>query len=161
MNNKDVIGKVKDEWAGRPILEYVGLRPKMCSILESSWANIKKAKRVKQNVVKKVIRHEQFKECLFSDQIIRHGMYTLDFLWHQLYMDNIWIKSHCHHLTAKGFLPDNGIDTLTYGYWITFKHILLYIQRRQKIRVVGKQSDLLQPEINRVFENSFGFTMPD
>ena len=42
--NKKVLGKMKDETAGRPIEEYVGLRPKMYSILESDGCNIKKAK---------------------------------------------------------------------------------------------------------------------
>ena len=35
--------KMKDECAGRPIAEYVGLRPKMCSILEASGKSIKAA----------------------------------------------------------------------------------------------------------------------
>ncbi len=41
--NKKVLGKMEDECAGRPIAEYVGLRPKMYSILEASGENIKKA----------------------------------------------------------------------------------------------------------------------
>ena len=53
MDNKKVIGKMKDECAGRPILEYVGLRPKMYSILEDTGSDIKKAKGVKKYVVKK------------------------------------------------------------------------------------------------------------
>ena len=46
--NKKVLGKMKDECAGRPIAEYVGLRPKMYSILEAGGGNIKKAKGVKR-----------------------------------------------------------------------------------------------------------------
>ena len=46
MKNKKVLGKIKDERAGRPIVEYVGLRPKMYSILEESGQNLKKAKGV-------------------------------------------------------------------------------------------------------------------
>ena len=37
-----------------PIVEYVGLRPKMYSILEADSKNIKKAKGVKKNVVKSI-----------------------------------------------------------------------------------------------------------
>ena len=58
-----VLGKLKDECAGRAIAEYVGLRPKMYSILEAGGKNTKKAKGVKKNVVKKHIRHEQYKEA--------------------------------------------------------------------------------------------------
>ena len=47
--NKKVLGKMKDECAGRPIAEYVGLRPKMYSIMEASGGgNIKKAKGEKE-----------------------------------------------------------------------------------------------------------------
>ena len=54
---------MKDECAGTPppapIAEYVGLTPKMYSILKVDEKNIKKAKGVKKNVVKKQITHEQ------------------------------------------------------------------------------------------------------
>ena len=46
-SNKKVIGKMKDECAGTPIAEYIGLRPKLYSILSSDEKLIKKAKGVK------------------------------------------------------------------------------------------------------------------
>ena len=46
--NKKVLGKLKDECAARAIAEYVGLRPKMYSILEVGGINTKKAKGVKR-----------------------------------------------------------------------------------------------------------------
>ena len=46
--NKKVLGKMKDECAGRLIAEYVGLCLKMYSILEAGGENIKKAKGVKR-----------------------------------------------------------------------------------------------------------------
>ena len=46
--NKKVLSKMKDDCDGRPIAEYVGLRPKMYSILEAPGVNIKKAKGVKK-----------------------------------------------------------------------------------------------------------------
>ena len=42
--NKKVIGKFKDECSGTPIAEYVGLRPKMYSILRADEQLIKKQK---------------------------------------------------------------------------------------------------------------------
>ena len=42
--NKKVLGKLKDERAGRAIVEYVGLLSKLYSILETSGGSIKKAK---------------------------------------------------------------------------------------------------------------------
>ena len=67
MVNKKVLGKMKDEYAGRPVAEYVGLRPKLYSILEAS-GNIRKAKGVKKTAVRKHIRHEQYREALFEKQ---------------------------------------------------------------------------------------------
>ena len=50
---------MKDECAGRPIAEYVGLRPRMYSVLEASEKkHKKKAKAVKKTVVKNQIRHK-------------------------------------------------------------------------------------------------------
>ncbi|XP_064617304.1 uncharacterized protein LOC135481407 [Liolophura sinensis] len=72
--NVKVLGKIKDECAGRPIAEYIGLRPKMYSILKTGGANIKKAKGVKKGVVEKRIRHKQYQEALFKKKIFRHGM---------------------------------------------------------------------------------------
>ena len=83
--NKKVLGKMKDECAGHPIAEYVGLRPKMYSILEASSKNIKKVKGVKKNVVKKHIRHEQYKESLFGKQTFHHGMDVLHLERHCIY----------------------------------------------------------------------------
>ncbi|KAK3757404.1 hypothetical protein RRG08_033172 [Elysia crispata] len=48
VENKKVLGKMTDECAGRPIAEYIGLRPKMYSILEANGDNTKKAKGVKK-----------------------------------------------------------------------------------------------------------------
>ncbi|KAK3790228.1 hypothetical protein RRG08_027443 [Elysia crispata] len=71
VENKKVLGKMTDECAGRPIAEYIGLRPKMYSILESNGNNTKKAKGVRKYVVKKQIRHKQYWETF------HHGMDVL------------------------------------------------------------------------------------
>ena len=49
--NKKVLGKFKDELGGVPISEYVGLRPKMYSVITKE-EEIRKAKGIKKNVVK-------------------------------------------------------------------------------------------------------------
>ena len=45
--NKKVIGKLKDECADAPIAEYIGLRPKLYSVLRTDEQLIKKAKGTK------------------------------------------------------------------------------------------------------------------
>lgn len=54
--NKKVIGKFKDEAAGRPILEFIGLKSKMYSYTTEEKNN-KTAKGVKKNVIRKEIKH--------------------------------------------------------------------------------------------------------
>ena len=83
--NKKVLGKMKDECAGTPIAEVVCLRPKMYSILRVDEKNIKKAKGVKKNVIKKIITHEKYKETLFSARQQRHGMNILRSEGHEIY----------------------------------------------------------------------------
>ena len=50
-SNKKVIGKMKDECAGTPIAEYIGLRPKLYYVLRADEKVIKKAKGVKKYVI--------------------------------------------------------------------------------------------------------------
>lgn len=50
--NKKVVGKFKDECCGRHIAKFVGLRPKMYSILEADGVNTMKVKGVQRSVVK-------------------------------------------------------------------------------------------------------------
>ena len=74
--NKKIIGKFKDEAAGNPITDFVGLKPKMYSYRTESKNN-KKAKGVKKNVVKKDIKHSNYLDCLQNNQIMRHKMNTI------------------------------------------------------------------------------------
>ena len=113
--NKKVLGKMKDECAGRPIEEYVGLRPKMYSILEANGSNIKKAKGVKKTTVKKHIRHEQYKEALFAKQTFHHGMDVLRSEHHQIYGMH-QNKISLSPFDSKRWISENGVDTLAFGH---------------------------------------------
>ena len=112
--NKKVLGKMKDECAGRPIAEYVDLHPKMYSILEAGGKNIKKVKGVKKNVVKKHIRHEQYKEALFDRKTFRHGMDVLRSEGHRIYGQHL-NKVSLSPFDSKRWIAKNGIDTQGYG----------------------------------------------
>ena len=87
-DNNLVPGKMKDEMGGDLILEFVGLRSKMYSILNYNGLNKKTAKGVISEVKKKQITHEDFKNSLFEEiqsmhkgvKIVqdRHKLYTAD-----------------------------------------------------------------------------------
>lgn len=55
--NKKVIGKMKDEAAGIPVNEFVGLRSKMYSYVKDNVKNEKTAKGIRKYVIKKNIQH--------------------------------------------------------------------------------------------------------
>ena len=67
MRNKKVLGKMKDETHGIPITEFVGLRPKMYSLLyaeDGREVEKKTAKGIAKHVTKKSIRHAHYRDCL-------------------------------------------------------------------------------------------------
>ena len=113
--NKKVVGKMKDECAGRLIAEYVGLRPKMYSILKADDKEIKKAKGVKRSVVSNEIRHKDYNEALFDKKTFRHGMDVLRSERHHIYGQHL-NKISLSPFDSKRWISENGIDTLAYGH---------------------------------------------
>ena len=88
--NKKVIGMFKDEVAGRPITQFVGVRLKLYSFKvegnEQSKANeVRKCKGVKKNVVKREISFEDFTECLFSGEKQMRAMNIIRSENHDIY----------------------------------------------------------------------------
>ena len=83
--NKKVIGKFKDETAGLPIREWVGLRAKMYSMKLDDDEEKKTGKGIKKNVLKKEIKHQDFKDCLFNHQEYAHTMVNFRSQQHQLF----------------------------------------------------------------------------
>ena len=174
--NKKVLGKMKDECAGTPILEYVGLRSKMYSVMKADESkkgidkikkdfpeaeikectcegkkvqaimakdaelvkkikkkhpkakvsqcckmikvdeiNVKKAKGVKKIVVKKQIKHEQYKQVLFSKEQMWHGMNILRSEGHEIYGMHV-NKISLSPFDSKRWIADDGVNTKAYGY---------------------------------------------
>ena len=113
--NKKVLGKMKDECNGTPIVECVCLRPKMYSILKADEKNIKKAKGVKKSVVNKKIMHEHYKETLFGKEQKRHGMNIIRSEGHEIYGMHL-NKISLSPFDSKRWICDDGIHTKAYGY---------------------------------------------
>ena len=68
--NKKIIGLMKDELGGKIIMEFVTLRPKTYSFLTDDGKEVKKAKGTKKCVIKKKIKFNDYKKCLFIDELI-------------------------------------------------------------------------------------------
>ena len=72
--NKKVIGKFKDEAAGKQRTHFVGLRPKLYTFKVEEKGETRKAKSVKKNVIKKSLSFEDYKKCLFSEEEVMKEM---------------------------------------------------------------------------------------
>ena len=113
--NEKVVGKMKDECAGRLIAEYVGLRPKMYAILEADGRNIKKAKGVKRSVVSNEIQYDDYGETLRNKKTFHHAMDVLRSKGHHIYGQHI-NKISLSPFDSKRWILENGIDTLAYSH---------------------------------------------
>ena len=82
--NKKVIGKMKGELNGEIIEEFVGLEAKIY-LLKTKKEEMKKAKGVKKNVMKKDISHQDYVYCLFAERKFKHTMQTIRSCNHQLH----------------------------------------------------------------------------
>jgi len=112
--NKKVLGKMKDECAGRVIAEAVAIRSKMYSIIEEK-ENIKKAKGVKKFRKKKEIQHEQYKEAFFERKQFCHGMNILRSEGHEIYGMRVE-KASLSAFDTKRWMADDGVHTVAYGH---------------------------------------------
>ena len=64
--NSKVLGKFKDEAAGKQIVEFVGLPAKLYSYKMLDGSEDKKYKGVTKNITKSSIQFDDYRECLFS-----------------------------------------------------------------------------------------------
>ena len=145
--NKKVLGKMKDECAGTPISEVVCLRSKMYSILKADEKNIKKAKGVKKSVIKKQIKHEQYKETLFGTQQMWHGMNILRSEGHEIYGMHI-NKISLSPFDSKRWIADDGVNTKAYGYntWMEEMEALFATTEMKEIEALLTNTEIKEIE---------------
>ena len=116
--NKKVIGKFKDEAAGVPIVEFIGLRSKMYSYMKDNQKGGKTAKGIKKNIIKNNIKHEDYKETLLSNQQMHHTMKTIRSKNHQLGSYEI-NKVSLSCFDDKRYISKDGIKSFAYGHYAT------------------------------------------
>ena len=61
---------MKDELGGKIITEFVTLRPKTYSYLTNDGNGDKKTKGTKKCVIKRMIKFDDYKNCLFKDKVL-------------------------------------------------------------------------------------------
>ena len=122
--NKKVMGKMKDETAGVPVEEFVGLKSKMYS-LRYEGVEKKCAKGISKAVVKKSIRHADYKRVLADSMeywnhqtlhVDRHSMKRIQNIHHRLHTFNI-NKISLSAYDDKRYISSNGVTSHAYGHF--------------------------------------------
>merc|ERR1711954_67490 len=115
MSNKMVPGNFKDESPNNTILEFVGLRSKMFSILPLEGEKMVTAKGVSQKITKKVIKHNDYKACLMNDEQLYHRMVKILHTHHQLKTQDI-LKKSLSPFNDKKWIQKKGSDFITRSF---------------------------------------------
>ena len=113
--NKKVIGKFKDEAAGVPICEFIGLRSKMYSYIKDNNKGGKTAKGIKKNVIKEDIKHEDYKDTLLNNKEMYHKMKTIRSENHELSSYEI-NKVSLSCFDDKRYIHEDGKTSYAYGH---------------------------------------------
>ena len=101
---------MKDEYGGKSILKFVGLKSKMYSILDES--SNKKSTNKGHNAF---IEFQEFHDTLFQKKILRHTMRGIKSKNHNLdtYETN---KTYLSCFDDKRYILKNRINTLAYEH---------------------------------------------
>ena len=80
---------MKDELGGKIIMEFVTLRPKTYSYLTDDCKEDKKAKGTKKCVIKRMIKFNDYKNCLLKDEVMLKSQQRFISKKHNVYKENI------------------------------------------------------------------------
>ena len=109
---------MKDELGGNIITEFVTLRRKTFffnSFLTDDGREDKKAKGTKKCVIKKKIKFNDYKKCLFNDELILKSQQRFISKKHDVYTENI-NKIALSNNYDKRIISSNKISSYPYGY---------------------------------------------
>ena len=106
--NKKVIGKMKDEYRGAIIDQFIGLKSKMYSIKKINCSESSTTKGV--NIA---TEFNEFKDVLFNKKVIRHKMKRIQAKKYKIRTYEIdKISLSC--FDDKRYVLDDGVNTLAY-----------------------------------------------
>ena len=113
--NKKVIRLIKDKLGGGIITEFVALRPKTYSYLTDDCKENKKAKGTKKCVIKRMIKFNDYKNCLLKDEVVLKSQQRFRSKGHNVYTENI-NKTVLSSNDDKRLTASDKIMSYPYGY---------------------------------------------
>ena len=87
--NKKVIGLMEDELGEKIMTEFVALRPKTNSYLTDDGNSDKKAKGTKKCVIRRILKFNDYKNCLLDNEIILKSQQRFKSEAHNVYTEEI------------------------------------------------------------------------
>lgn len=114
-NNKKKLGYLKDEMNGQIIDEVVAIKSKLYAIKYGSNKKLT-AKGVQKAVVKSSISIENYKDCLFSNVLLKHNNFRLQSKQHCISSVRI-NKLSFSPLDDKRYILDDAVSTLAFGHY--------------------------------------------
>ena len=106
--NKKVVGKIKDEYKGIPIIKFVGLKSKMYSMISDDGKESNTAKGVNT-----ATEFNEFRDTLYNNKVLRHKMKRTQSKKHKIGTYGI-NKISLPVFDDKRFVLNDGINTLAY-----------------------------------------------
>ena len=113
--NEKVFGKFKDEFPGLVLEEFIGLKPKLYSMLYNEGKFRNTAKGVQTAVIRKCINHDHYRDCLFKKKVYNATVRRIQSKDHQLSTVET-VKQVFQPLDDKRFYLDNGINSIPFGH---------------------------------------------
>ena len=113
--NKKIIGLMKDELGGKIITEFVTLIPKTYSYLTDDGKEDKKAKGAKKCVIKRMIKFNDYKNCLLKDEMLLKSQQRFISKKHDVYTEDI-NKTALSNDDDKRIVSSDKITSYPYGY---------------------------------------------
>ena len=113
--NKKVIRLMKDELVGRVITEFVALRPKTYSYLTDDYKEDKRAKGTKKCVIKRMIKFNNYKNCLLNGEVVLKSQQRFKSKGHVVYTENV-NKTALSSNYDKRIVSSYKITSYPYGY---------------------------------------------
>ena len=106
---------MKDELGGKIITEFVALRPKTYSYLTDDYKEDKKAKGTKKCVIKRMIKFNDYKNCLLNGEVVLKSQQRFKSKGHDVYTENV-NKIALSSNDDKIIVPSDKITSYPYGY---------------------------------------------
>ena len=113
--NKKVIGLMKDELGGKIITEFAKLRPETYSYSTDDGKEDKKAKGTKKCVIKRMIKFNDYKNCLLKDKVLLKSQQRFISKKHDVYTENV-NKIALSNNDDKRIVSSDKITSYPYEY---------------------------------------------